>query len=485
MNSCDFNYFPYNKFNYFKHVHVFFFSFNEENEFNLLLHRSFGEKSFSDISTKIIDIDGSSINSVCRILTTKFRGLFSQENFKALAQNTPIKLESFEVFADLDPENIENLPGNLFFKTNCYNEWLEKFCDPFIQCDNIEGKIIYFFEIPWLGDNLNEKLVSEDANYPFEFKYFDYCKLVQLDYAQEYKFSDSHDKLGEYIHSTTLDLCKHFNMKEHVSNSQQLIKNEELENYIVLSLEVFQETENVFPNKGIYEFVQLVGNLRRNSERWIFLNNKMPDKNMLKNNCKAIIIPGSHSSVYDYEPHTLDAIHWLQNFKHNKDQDDQLNEVKLLGICFGHQIINEAFGGRVRKNKGGEFLNFVEIVNVDTNFWNFSFVKNSGIDETKFLLKIYEIHGDEVYKTGEGLKSYGTSDSCTNEICVSEDGSIFTTQGHPELSPSIFYSNVMKNTHTSFQQYSENLKQYVNLKQIKGISDSEIFYKIYYSFLKQ
>jgi hypothetical protein len=72
-----------------------------------------------------------------------------------------------------------------------------------------------------------------------------------------------------------------------------------------------------------------------------------------------------------------------------------------------------------------------------------------------------------------------------NEICVSEDGWIFTTQGHPELTPAIFHSNVMKNTQTSFQQYAENLKKIVNLRQIKGNSDTEIFYRIYFSFLKQ
>ncbi len=181
----------------------------------------------------------------------------------------------------------------------------------------------------------------------------------------------------EYIESTTLLLCKYFDMSDHISKTGQRIKNDDYVNYIVLSLEVYQETEKIFQNKGFYEYVQLVGNLRRNSERWIFLKDKMPDDAILKNNYKAVIIPGSHSSVYDYEPHTLESMDWLREFKINKKEE--LSKIKLLGICFGHQIINEALGGKVRKIPSGEFLKFVELVKIDGKFWNFPFVKNSCI----------------------------------------------------------------------------------------------------------
>ncbi len=99
-------------------------------------------------------------------------------------------------------------------------------------------------------------------------------------------------------------------------------------------------------------------------------------------------------------------------------------------------------------------------------------------------MKIFEIHGDEVFENGNGLKSYGTSDSCLHEICVSDDEMIFITQGHPELSPAQFHTSVIKNSDSSYSHDLKNLIKSVYDQQTNGIADSEKFYSIYNSFLK-
>ena len=67
-----------------------------------------------------------------------------------------------------------------------------------------------------------------------------------------------------------------------------------------------------------------------------------------------IIITGSHSMVTQQLPWANRLTDWI---KHSVDSRP------LLGICFGHQLIAEAFGGRVENNPNG-----LEIGTVDISF---------------------------------------------------------------------------------------------------------------------
>jgi GMP synthase-like glutamine amidotransferase len=48
-----------------------------------------------------------------------------------------------------------------------------------------------------------------------------------------------------------------------------------------------------------------------------------------------------------------DADEWIQAFKRFIVRLDAESSAVLLGICFGHQIIAEALGGKVSKNPKG------------------------------------------------------------------------------------------------------------------------------------
>lgn len=58
----------------------------------------------------------------------------------------------------------------------------------------------------------------------------------------------------------------------------------------------------------------------------------------------AYIVTGSPAGVYDDLPWIGALIDWLREAK---------GKAKLVGICFGHQIMAEAFGGRVLKSDNG------------------------------------------------------------------------------------------------------------------------------------
>lgn len=92
---------------------------------------------------------------------------------------------------------------------------------------------------------------------------------------------------------------------------------------------------------------------------------------------------------------------------------------RMLGICFGHQIIAKALGGTVEKYKGGWALgrqsyDIAPLGKIHLNAW----------------------HQDQVTQRPEGAEVLGGNDFCENAALVYDD-SILTIQPHPELRPKI------------------------------------------------
>jgi len=94
---------------------------------------------------------------------------------------------------------------------------------------------------------------------------------------------------------------------------------------------------------------------------------------------------------------------------------------KLLGICYGAEILTLTLGGTIKKLQSP--IKGAETVSVNK--------KNSLVNGS---LSVFQSHGYEISKLGDRLENLASSQACRYEIIKHNELSIFGTQFHPEMS---------------------------------------------------
>lgn len=123
--------------------------------------------------------------------------------------------------------------------------------------------------------------------------------------------------------------------------------------------------------------------------------------------CDYIAITGSRRNVSSWEPWMDEVAELIRTAK-----------VPIIGICFGHQIIAAALGGKVERAKEGS--HFVSAVNyTDGSVVNAVFT-----------------HQDHVVDAGE-LEVIGSAEHCAIAACQHPTRPIRTVQYHPEATSRI------------------------------------------------
>ncbi|MFN7224830.1 MAG: type 1 glutamine amidotransferase [Paracoccaceae bacterium] len=132
--------------------------------------------------------------------------------------------------------------------------------------------------------------------------------------------------------------------------------------------------------------------------------------------CDGWLITGSKHGAYDDLP-------WIPPLEAfiRKAFDAR---VPVVGICFGHQIIAQAMGGRVEKFSAG---------------WS---VGPTEYDFDGEPLTLNAWHQDQVVKRPEGAKVIASNAFCENAALLYDDRAL-TVQAHPEFSPT-FVDGLMK-----------------------------------------
>lgn len=140
-----------------------------------------------------------------------------------------------------------------------------------------------------------------------------------------------------------------------------------------------------------------------------------------KHNPKGIIFSGGPSSVYN-----ADA---------PKPHNDVFQmSIPILGICYGHQLIVNNFGGKV-KRANREYGSSLLTIDKDADLL-------SGIGSS---VRAWMSHGDEAEKIPPSFEIIGHTDSAKAAAIVSKDRPIYGIQFHPEVVHTEQGTEILKN----------------------------------------
>lgn len=143
------------------------------------------------------------------------------------------------------------------------------------------------------------------------------------------------------------------------------------------------------------------------------------------NSAKGFIITGSHSMVTQELPWSIRVEKYIQKLSKTN--------IPLLGICYGHQLINKALGGKSDYNKKGKEIGIVKIRKT-TN--------DPLLTNIPKIFYAYETHYQTAIKLSKGAIVLAKNQK-ENHQAIRFSKNIWGVQFHPEFDKNIMQEYIL------------------------------------------
>lgn len=107
----------------------------------------------------------------------------------------------------------------------------------------------------------------------------------------------------------------------------------------------------------------------------------------------------------------------------------------ILGLCYGHQLIAQYYGGKIEDAGAGEFGKAQLEMTVDSPLW----------EGVQAGTQIWMSHQDSVTKCPDGFQVIGSTSSCSNIAMQHRKRPVYTLQFHPEVQDTIQGAQILAN----------------------------------------
>jgi len=433
-------------FKIFQRFHCFYYSRHNDEIFFLLRKKK--NNLYSHFRGKLNDLDPAIFFSVGRKLVKLSCGLLLKQNLNFFAEHYP-QTENLRDMVQLCKPNLQTPQLS---QSKLYQKFIEDTFEEMKHYQDETDAAYFFIEIPYV-DLERLHTFCKDLPLSLELKYATRQELISNEFGL---FSDALTGLFNKRFSDFVE--KYIELNE----TPALVGR-----YAVLSIVT---TPTNYRTLGL-----LSSYFKKHGEQWRCYRYPVeePTEQELLT-FDGIFIPGASVCAADK------TLPWREKLLELiRSVYEQGSKCKILGTCFGLQIIAEAFQGKCEKMK--EFVKGSSNLDICPSFWDLPYIRELNLEPRTPLL-IPKSHFDAVTEAPAIATVYASSDCCPVEIMAIGDRCL-AFQGHPEMNEAwtacLLYQATKEKL--NFKLYYEEMKK----KYFQGKLEYEMWLRIMNNFFKR